>query len=154
MAPPPSRPHVSGYILNPEPLFLIQNFHVYTYPCPYSNRTGPSTRIQHVSGCTLVRPQDSSGNIGKRTYVEKRAKFASCSALCHDSRFYRSNYDRIRTEIKEKCEEQGSFTRNEGCHLKQYEYSIYGKELGSIFLRYRVKKIQIQRTHDFGFIAY
>ena len=94
----------------------IQNFHVYTYP--YSNRIGPSTRIQHVSGCTLVRPQDSSGNIGKRAYVEKRAKFASCSALCHDSRFYRSNYDRIRTEIKKKCEEQGSFTRNDGCHLK------------------------------------
>ena len=135
--PPTSQLTRVRMFLNPEPFFRIQNFHVYTYP--YSNRIGPSTRIRHVSGCTLVRPQDSLGNIGKRACVEKRAKFASCSALCHDSRFYRSNYDRIRTEIKEKCEEQGSFTRNEGCHLKQYEYNIYGKELGSIFLRYRVK---------------
>ena len=136
--PPTSQLTRVRMFLNPEPFFRIQNFHVYTYP--YSNRIGPSTRIRHVSGCTLVRPQDSFGNIGKRACVEKRAKFASCSALCHDSRFYRSKYDRIRTEIKEKCEEQGSFTRNEGCHLKQYEYNIYGKELGSIFVRYRVKK--------------
>ena len=77
------------------------NWPVHTYP----------TRIR-------MHSSTASGNIGKRAYVEKRAKFASCSALCHDSRFYRSNYDRIRTKIKEKCEEQGSFTRNEGCHLK------------------------------------
>ena len=126
--PPTSQLTRVRMFLNPEPFFRIQNFHVYTYP--YSNRIGPSTRIRHVSGCTLVRPQDSFGNIGKRACVEKRAKFASCSALCHDSRFYRSNYAKSKVLLP----------GNEGCHLKQNEYSIHGKELGWILLRYRIKK--------------
>ena len=126
--PPTSQLTRVRMFLNPEPFFRIQNFHVYTYP--YSNRIGPSTGIRHVSGCTLVRPQDSFGNIGKRACVEKRAKFASCSALCHDSRFYRSNYAKSKVLLP----------GNEGCHLKQNEYSIHGKELGWILLRYRIKK--------------
>ena len=99
------RPHVSRY-------FWIRNFF---FP---DSKISTSTRIRIQ--IKFARPlvsrtriqihssiQDSSGNIGNRTSVVKRAKFTSCSTL-------------------------------RGCHL---EYSIHGKELDSILLRHRIKKI-------------
>ena len=60
--------------------------------------------------------QDSSGNIGNRACVVKRTKF---SCILQDAS----------TGKREKTWERG-------CHL---EYSIHGKELGSILLRHRKK---------------
>ena len=92
------------------------NLPVHTYPT--RNRIHSTT-------------QDSLGNIGNRACVVKCAKFASrimAESVQNQSKMRRARFTsrRARVRIWER-----------GCHL---EYSIHGRELGSILLCHRMKK--------------
>ena len=87
----------------------FKNFHVHTHP--YANRICLFTRIRMHSST-----QDSSGNMGNRACVVKRAKFVSCSAFVAT----------ISTPVRHA--------------QKSSEVEIaVGKELGSILLRHQIK---------------
>ena len=99
----------------------FKNFHVHTHP--YANRICLFTRIRIHSST-----RDSSGNIGNRACVVKRAKFVTCSAFVGT----------ISIPVRHAEKSSG-------------EEIVVAKELGSSLLRHQTKNIRIERPHDFGF---
>ena len=115
--------HTCPDILESKTFFSgFKNFHVHTYP--YANRICRFKRIRIHSST-----QDSSGNIGNRACVVKRAKFVSCSAFVGT----------MSTPVRHA---------QKGLRVE----TVVGKALGSILLRHQIKKYP--DSHDFGFIAY
>ena len=84
----------------------FKNFHVHTHP--YANRIFLFIRIRIPSST-----QDSSGNIGNRACVVKRAKFVTCSAFVGT----------ISTPVRHA-------EKSSGVEI------VVAKELGSILLRH------------------
>ena len=96
----------------------FKNFHVHTHP--YANRIFLFIRIRIHSST-----QDSSGNIGNRACVVKRAKFESCSAFVGT----------ISNPVRHAEKSSG------------VEIAV-GKELGSILLRHQMRKISGFSVHS------
>ena len=88
----------------------FKNFHV--HPHPYANRICLFTRIRIHSST-----RDSSGNIGNRACVVKRAKFVTCSTFVGT----------ISTPVRHA-------EKSSGVEI------VVAKELGSILLRHQIKK--------------
>ena len=136
--PPTSQLTRVRMFLNPEPFFRIQNFHVYTYP--YSNRIGPSTRIRTYPDALQYGRRTPLGILAKE-HASKSGRNLHLALPCV---MILDFIARIMVESAQKSKENAKskvlLPGNEGCHLKQNEYSIHGKELGWILLRYRIKK--------------
>ena len=81
--------------------------------------------------CIHSSTENSSGNIGNRACIVKCAKFAS--------RIMAESTQKLKKNAKIKVDSSAGKRENLGmsCHL---EYSIHGKELGSILLHQRIKK--------------
>ena len=122
--------------LNPQK----KNFHVCTYS--YLPVHTYQTRIWIHSST-----QDFSGNIGKKVCVVKRAKFA-CRIMAESAQ---KSFAKIKLRLTPRRVKEITWER--GCHL---EYSIHGKELGSILLSHRIKKFWSRfsvHIYDSEFIA-
>ena len=96
----------------------FKNFHVHTHPD--ANRICLFTRIRIHSST-----RDSSGNIGNRACVVKRAKFVTCSAFVGT----------ISTPVRHA-------EKSSGVEI------VVGKELGSILLRHQIQKISGFSVHS------